>query len=182
MATDPGILQGRLDADVRIQTQYSSKEGFNFSQTGRLALKQARMRFADVDLADENFTWDGTVQVKLPAASDTLQIEIAGQLAGKGGAVNPTPDKLAFRHNGLGWNGKFVLDRNTEKTDLDFDGALTIEKFKMATPELNLVEENLLWDGIVRIKDTEFARGAFYHSRGTDWQERRRPWIHLRRI
>jgi len=151
ISADPSTLQGRLVSDVRIQTQYSSKEGFNFSQRGRLTLKQARMRFGDVDLADENFTWDGTVQVKLPATSDTLQIEIAGQLEGKGGFVNPTPDKLAFRHKGLGWNGKFVLDHKTQTADYNFAGALALQEFKMAAPEMNLAEENLRWDGDVRI-------------------------------
>ena len=152
IATDPSTLQGRLDADVRIQSKYSSEKGLNFDQTGRLALKKPRMRFGDVDLADENFTWNGTVQVKLPAASDALQIAVAGQLEGKGGFVNPTPGKLAFAHNGLGWNGKFVLDRKTETADLNFDGALTLQKFKMATADLNLDEENLAWNGSVQIK------------------------------
>jgi hypothetical protein len=166
IATDASTLQGRLDADVRIQTQYSSEEGFNFSQRGRLALKQASMRFEDVDLADENFTWDGTVEVKLPAASGALQIEIAGQLEAIGGSVNPTPEKLAFRHSGLDWNGKFILDRNREKTDLEFDGALTIEEFKMATPELNLEEKGLLWDGSVQIKIPNSPDALFITAAG----------------
>ena len=151
IAADPGTLQGRLDADVGIQGKFSSAKGFSFDQTGRLALNQARMRFGDINLADENFSYDGTVQVKLPAASQGLQIAVAGRLEGKGGLINPAPDKLAFQHNGLGWNGKFVLDRKTETADLNFDGALSLQKFKMAAPDLNLAEESLLWDGSVRI-------------------------------
>ena len=151
IAADPGTLKGQLDGDVRIQTQYSSEKGFNFDQTGRLALKQVRMRFADVDLADQNFTWDGTVQVKLPSTSDALLIAIAGQLKGTGGFVNPTPDKLGFQHNGLGWNGKFVLDLKPQTADYTIDGALALQDFRMAIPEINLAEESLSWDGKVRI-------------------------------
>ena len=166
ISADPSTLQGRLVSDVRIQTQYSSEKGLDLDQKGRLAITQARLRFGDLELADENLTWDGSVQVKLPAASAILQVTVAGKLEGKGGFVNPTPDKLAFQHNGLGWNGKFVLDRNTEETDLDFDGALTIEKFKMATPQLNLDEEGLLWDGSVRIKIPNSPDALFITAAG----------------
>jgi len=151
IGADPSTLKGRLDANVRIQCQYSSEKGLDFNQTGRLSLKQARLPFGDVDLADENLTWDGSVFVNLPSASDLLQITIAGQFEGSGGFVNPTPDKLAFQHKGLGWNGKFVLDRKTQTADYNFDGALALQDFKMATPEINLTEENLRWDGNVRI-------------------------------
>ena len=151
ITADPGTLQGRLDSDVRIQTQYSSEKGFDFDQSGRLAITQARLRFGDLELADENFTWDGSVQVKLPAASNILQIAVAGKLEGNGGFVNPTQDKLAFQHKGLGWNGKFILDRKTQTADYIFDGALALQDFKMAAPEMNLAEENLRWDGNVRI-------------------------------
>jgi hypothetical protein len=152
IAADPSTLQGRLDADVSIQGNFSSAKGLSFDQKGRLALDRARMRFGDVDLADEHFAWNGTVQVKLPAASDGLQIAATGQLEGKGGFANPAPDKLAFQHNGLAWNGKFVLDQKAEISDLNFDGALTLQQFKMAKPELNLAEEDLRWDGSVQIK------------------------------
>jgi hypothetical protein len=152
MAADPSTLQGRLDADVRIQSKYSSETGFTFDQTGRLALKQASMHFGDVDLADENFTWDGTVQVKLPAASDAFQVAVAGQLEGQGGSVKPTPDKLSFQHSRLNWNGKFVLTQKPETTDFTVDGELKLQKFKIATTDLNLDEESLAWNGSVRVK------------------------------
>jgi len=151
ISADPSTLQGRLVSDVRIQTQYSSEKGFDFDQKGRLAITQARLRFGDLELADENFTWDGSVQVKLPAASAILQVTVAGKLEGKGGFVNPTPDKLAFQHKGLEWNGKFVLDHKTQTADYNFDGALALQDFKMAAPEMNLAEEDLRWDGNVRI-------------------------------
>ncbi|MGW8301110.1 MAG: DUF748 domain-containing protein [Desulfobacterales bacterium] len=151
ISADPGTLQGRLVSDVRIQTQYSSKKGFDFDQKGRLAITQARLRFGDLELADENFTWNGSVQVKLPAASDILQVTVAGKLEGKGGFVNPTPDKLSFQHKGLEWNGKFVLGHKTQTADYNFDGALALQDFQMAAPEMNLAEKNLRWDGNVRI-------------------------------
>jgi hypothetical protein len=152
IAADPSTLQGRLDADVTILGKISAEQKFSYDQKGRVALHQIRTRFGGLTVADEDITWDGTVQVKLPAASDALQIAAAGQLEGKGGFVNPTPDKFAFQHNGLSWNGKFVLDHNTETADLNFDGALTLQKFKMTIPELNLDEESLLWDGSLQIK------------------------------
>jgi hypothetical protein len=151
IAADPGTLKGQLDGDVRIHSKYSSEKGFNFDQTGRLSLKQTRMRFADVDLADQNIAWDGTVQVKLPSTSDALLIAFTGQLKGTGGFINPTPDKLGFQHKGLGWNGKFVLDRKTQTDDYTIDGALALQDFKMAIPEINLTEESLSWDGNVQI-------------------------------
>ena len=167
MAADPNTLQGRVDADARILTQYSSEKGFNFDQTGGLVFEQARMRFGDVDFADENFTWDGTVQIKLPAASDVFQISVAGKLEGKGGSVNPTPEKLEFQHSGLNWNGKFILDRKTEMTDLNFDGALTLQKFKMATSELNLAEEDLKWNGDLQIVLPENAAARRLTTNGS---------------
>ena len=166
MATDPGFLRGRLDADVRIQTQYSSKEGLNFSQSGRLALKQARMRFGDVTLADENFTWDGTVQVKLPAASDELHISVTGKLEANEGAVNPAADTLLFQHSGMNWDGKFVMAQKPETADFTMEGELKVREFKMATADLNLVEENVTWDGIVQIKVPSSAETTFVSATG----------------
>ena len=152
IAADPSTLQGRLDADVGIQGKFSSAKGFSFGQTGRLALNQARMRFGDVDLADEHFTWDGTVQVKLPAASDTLQIAVAGQLEGQGGSVNPAPENFNLQHEGLNWNGKFALTRKPENSELKVDGALKLQNFKMTASDVNLAEESLTWDGGLQIE------------------------------
>jgi hypothetical protein len=166
IAADPSTLQGRMDADIRIQSKYSSKKGLNFDQTGALALKQARMRFGDVDFADENFTWDGTVQVKLPAASDELQIAVAGKLEGKGGSVNPTPEKLEFQHSGLNWNGKLALTQKTETADFTFEGALKLREFKIASGDLNLDEESLAWDGSVQIKMPSSAKALFISAAG----------------
>jgi hypothetical protein len=73
-------------------------------------------------------------------------------LKGNGGSVDPAPDKLRFQHNGLDWKGKFVLNGKTETSELNFDGALTLQQFKTAATELNLAEEDLLWDGSVQIK------------------------------
>jgi hypothetical protein len=151
IAADPNTLQGRLDADVGIQGKFSSAKGFGFDQTGRLALNQARMRFGDVDLADEHFTWDGTFQVKLPAASDALQIAVAGQLEGQGGSVNPVPENVNLQHSGLKWNGKFALTRKPETSELKVDGALKLQNFKMAASSVNLTEENLTWNGSLQI-------------------------------
>ena len=152
IAADPSTLRGRLDADVRILSKYSSEKEFNFDHTGRLALNQARMRFGDVDLADEHFTWDGTVQVKLPAASDTLQIAVAGQLEGQGGSVNPAPENFNLQHEGLNWNGKFALTRKPENSELKVDGALKLQNFKMTASDVNLAEESLTWNGGVQIE------------------------------
>ena len=152
IAADPGTLQGRLDADVRILSKYSSEKEFNFDQTGRLALNRARMRFGDVDLADEHFTWEGTVQIKLPAASDALRIAAAGQLEGQAGYVNPAPENFNLQHRGLNWNGKFALTRKPETSELKVDGALKLQNFKLAASDVNLAEESLTWDGGVQIE------------------------------
>ena len=151
IAADPETLQGKLDTDGRIKIQYSSAKGFNFDQTGRLALKQTRIRFDEIDLADENLALDGKVQVNVPAASGALQITIAGQLDGKGGSINQAPDKLAFQHKGLDWNGKFVLHSKIQTAEYSFDGALALQDFKMASPEINMAEERVRWDGNVQI-------------------------------
>ena len=42
ITADPGTLQGRLDSDVRIQTQYSSEKGFDFDQSGRREIGRQR--------------------------------------------------------------------------------------------------------------------------------------------
>jgi len=152
IAPEPGMLQGLLDTDVRIQTQYSPEKGFSFDQTGRLTLKQARLRLDEIDLADQNFTWNGTVQMKLPdSASDFIQLTVAGQLKGSGGSVNSTPAKLTFQHRGLSWDGKFVLSQKTRMADYTLDGGLALQDFKMDASEMNLAEESLRWDGEVRL-------------------------------
>ncbi|MGD2186442.1 MAG: DUF748 domain-containing protein [Desulfobacterales bacterium] len=150
VADDAADLQGRLDADVRIQSQYGSEKGFSFDLTGRLVLKEARMRFGDVDLADDEIVWNGTWLVKMPKASDELIIRAAGELKGEDGSLNPPVEKLGFRHSGLNWNGKFVLTAKPKAVDFTVDGELKLLVFNMVTADLNLAEENLSWNGILK--------------------------------
>ena len=151
IAAAPDALQGRLDADVRIQSQYGSEKGFTFDQKGRLNLKQARMRFEDVELADADLRWDGAVQINMPNHTpEALQITAAGVLEGQDGSVNPSPQTLAFRHSGLNWNGKFVLSQKPQTADITFEGQLKLREFNMADADLNLDEDNLTWNGSLK--------------------------------
>jgi hypothetical protein len=135
---------------VKLQVHNSRVKLRSAQFTSELSVEQARMRFGDVELADENFTRNGTAPVKLPAVSDELHISAAGQLEGKDGFVNPPVEKLAFQHSGLNWNGKFVLAQTPETTDFTVEGEIKIQEFKMATFNVNLAEESLSWNGSLK--------------------------------
>ena len=152
IAEAPDRWQGRLDADVRIQSQYSSEKGLNFQQTGRLVLEETRMQFENVDLADENLTWEGTLQIKSPAGANGLQIAAAGQLKGNGGFINPAPENLKLHHSGLSWHGKFALEHKPQTADFTVQGALLLKAFQMDAADLKLDDKNFSWDGVVRVQ------------------------------
>jgi hypothetical protein len=151
IAGAPDMLQGRLDAAMRLQGKYGSKNGFTFDQSGRLALKQTRMRFGDVELTDGHIRWDGSTQIIVPRTRDGFQITASGVLDGREGAVKPSAENFALRHGGLNWNGKFALARKPTTTDITFEGALNLREFDMAGAGLNLDEENLTWNGSVQM-------------------------------
>jgi len=152
IAPAPNSLQGRLDADVRFQGKYHSNKGFNFEPSGHLSIEQSHLRFADVEIVDENLGWDGELQIKLPNTSGELYISANGQLEVKTGSVNPATEPLSLRHSGLVWKGKFVLAQKQNATDLSIDGGLKLNAFEMATSGVNLAEESLGWNGNVQIQ------------------------------
>ena len=152
IAPAPDSLQGRLDADVRFQGKYSSEQGYYFEPAGHLALNQSQMRFADVEIVDEDIVWDGEFQIKLPNASDELYVNATGKLEGKTGSVNPAMDQLSLKHSRLVWNGKFALAQKQNTTDLSIDGGLKLDAFEMAAAGVNLAEKSLGWNGNVQIK------------------------------
>jgi hypothetical protein len=155
IAADPAGLQGRLDADVRIRGINDSEKGFSFDQKGRIVVQGIRSQFGSVTLADKDLTWNGTVQVKMPKASDAIRIAASGRLEGKEGSVNPAPENLMFRHSGLKWNGKLSLAHNPETSDFKLDGVLKLQELKMITSDVSLSDKSLTWNGSLEFLMTE---------------------------
>ncbi len=64
-------LEGRLDADLNIETRQTSDSGFSHHQKGLLNLSQIRTQIGDSDFSNENLAWDGAVRIDIPKSAES---------------------------------------------------------------------------------------------------------------
>jgi len=75
-------LEGRLDADLTIETRQTADTGISHTQKGVLSLHQARMQIEDSDITNKSLDWDGVVRIDIPKTAETLKIAADGRLNG----------------------------------------------------------------------------------------------------
>ena len=56
-------LEGRFDADLKIETRQTADGGFNHHKKGLLKLSQIQTQIEDIELSNESLAWDGAVQL-----------------------------------------------------------------------------------------------------------------------
>ncbi len=142
-------LDGQLDADLNVDAKQMAS-GLLINQKGRLTLRQISVQAEKIDFSDEQFNWDGTMQVSIAQTSGDLKLETDGQIDGTLMSIAIGNEDLRLQHEGLNWNGKFALDQNSEENHLDFDGKLKLQNFKMDSSDLNLADEDLSWEGTIQ--------------------------------
>jgi hypothetical protein len=150
-------LEGRLDADLTIETRQTADTGFSHTQKGVLSLHQARTRIEDTDFSNKSVSWDGTVRIDIPKTAETLKIAANGRLNGSQFAMASQNDNPQIQQEDLSWEGKANYEQTPAAANLNVDSILTLQNTRVNAPEVKLAEEKLNWKGTVQFSSTQKA-------------------------
>jgi hypothetical protein len=150
-------LEGRLDADLNIETRQTADTGFSHYQKGVLNLHQVRTQIEDSEFSNKSLGWDGTVRIDIPKTAETLKITANGRLNGSQLAMTSQNEEPQIQQDSLNWEGKVNFEQTPAAANLDVDSALTLQNTRVNAPDLKLVEEKLNWKGTVQLSSTQKA-------------------------
>lgn len=150
-------LEGRLDADLNIETRRMADTGLSHYQKGVLNLHQVRTQIEGADFSSKSLAWDGTVRIDIPKSAQTLKIAANGILNGSQFAMASQNEGPQIQHDHLNWEGKVNFEQTLGAANLNIDSVLTLQNTGVNTPNLKLAEEKLNWKGTVELSSTEKA-------------------------
>jgi outer membrane protein OmpA-like peptidoglycan-associated protein len=150
-------LEGRLDADLTIETRQTADTGFSHTQKGVLSLHQARMQIEDNDITNKSLDWDGVVRIDIPKTAETLKIAADGRLNGSQLALASQNEDPQIQQDSLNWEGKVDFEQTPGVTNLNIDSALALQNTTVNAPEVKLAKEKLTWKGTVQLSSTQKA-------------------------
>ena len=148
-------LEGRLDADLSIETRQMTDTGLRHTQKGRLNLHQARIRIEDTDLSNKSLAWDGTVRIDIPKSAKTLKVAANGKLNGAQLAMASQNENPQIQQEDLAWEGKVNFEQTPAGVNLTTDSTLALKNTGVNAPDVKLAEEKLNWKGTVELSSTE---------------------------
>ena len=150
-------LEGRLDADLNIETGQMSDTGFRHTQKGRLNLYQARTRIEDTDFSNKSLAWDGTVRIDIPKSAETLKIAANGRLNGSQLAMASQNENPQIQQEDLTWEGKVNFEQTPGATNFNIDSTLILQNTAVIAPDVKLTGDKLNWKGTVELSTTQKA-------------------------
>jgi len=148
-------LEGRVDADLNIETRQMSDTGFSHTQKGALKLHQVRIQIEDANFSNESLAWDGSVRIDIPKSTESLKIAADGRLNGTQLAMASQNENLQIQQEDLTWAGKVDFDQTAGAANLKADSVLTLQNTKVSAPDLKLAEEKLNWKGTAELSFSE---------------------------
>ncbi len=139
----------------------------NLNIEGALRLQNAELNTPDVKLAEEKLDWKGTVQLSSSEKAGEQRIIANGNLASGPLTINLLQENLNLKHAGLDWQGKLDYAQEKTSTNINADGQMRLLDVKMESPEVNLAEEKLTWNGTFQFSSTAKTDGQRIIADGT---------------
>jgi hypothetical protein len=144
-------LEGRFDADLKIETRQTADGGFNHHQKGLLKLSQIQTQIEDTEFSNESLAWDGAIQLDIPKSGEVLKISTDGKLNGSKLSMTAKNANMQIQQEHLNWKGTVQLsfaekagERRIIANGNLASGPLTIMLVK---ENLNLMHTGLDWQG-----------------------------------
>jgi hypothetical protein len=155
---DPQIQQEALTWEGKVNfEQIPGSASLNIDSA--LTLQNTKVNLPDAKLAEEKLTWKGTVQLSSTQKAGEQRIITNGNLASGPLTINLLQEKLNLTHAGLDWQGKFDYAREKGRTNINTDGQMGLLDIKVESPEINLAEEKLTWNGTFQFSSTAETDG-----------------------
>jgi outer membrane protein OmpA-like peptidoglycan-associated protein len=152
-------LEGRLDADLKIETHQTAEGGFNHHQKGPVKLHQVHTQIGDMELSEDGMVWEGALRVDIPKSEETLKISADGQLNGSKLALAMQNENIKIQQDNFTWKGKIDYAQKKTNLDLTTDGQISLAAVRMESSAVKLSEEKLSWKGALQFSSTANTEG-----------------------
>lgn len=159
-------LEGRLNADLKIETRQTASAGFSYHQEGRLNLQKISTLIGGAGFSGDGLAWDGTVQIDSPESEKALRIKADGQLTGAKLTSANKDETLRIQQDDLDWKGKIGFSQSAAVAELNLDGTLAARDTNITGPEINLSEEKLNWKGVLNFSNPNANADTHITSEG----------------
>jgi hypothetical protein len=150
-------LEGRLDADLNIETRQTPDAGLSHYQKGRLNLHQARTQIEDADFSNQSLAWDGSVRIDIPKSAEKLNITANGRLTGSQLAMASQKENQQIQQEEMNWEGKINFEQTPAVVNLNVDSTLTLQNTRVNAPDVKLAEEKINWKGKLQFSSKQKA-------------------------
>jgi outer membrane protein OmpA-like peptidoglycan-associated protein len=160
-------IEGRLDADLNIETRQTAAADFSHHQKGRLNLQQIRTQIEGADFSNDGLAWDGALRLDIPKSEGALKISADGQLKGSKIKLAMPNENIKIQQDNLSWKGKIDYAQDKTNENIKAGGQIVFHDVKMEYPEVNLAEEKLSWKGALQFSSTAKAGGQRIIADGT---------------
>ncbi|MGD9078356.1 MAG: DUF748 domain-containing protein [Desulfobacterales bacterium] len=160
-------LEGRLEADLNIETRQTAENGFSHHQKGLLKLSQIQIRIEDTEFSNESIAWDGELKVDIPKLGEVLKISTDGKLNGSKLSLTAKNADMQIQQEQLNWEGKLNFEQTPVAVDLNADSTLSLQNTEVNTADVKLTEEKLNWKGTTQLSFVEKAAEQRIMANGT---------------
>ncbi|MGD9175213.1 MAG: DUF748 domain-containing protein [Desulfobacterales bacterium] len=152
-------LEGHLDLDLNIETRQAAGRTIDHFQKGSVKLHQLHTQIADVKLSKEDLAWNGAVRVNLAKSEEGMKVSADGQLNGSKLTLDSENENLMLRQDKASWKGKINYVQDNTQQKINTDGQISLVGLKMESPQLNLTEEGLTWQGPLQFNSSADTKG-----------------------
>jgi outer membrane protein OmpA-like peptidoglycan-associated protein len=152
------IQQGGLDWQGKIDYVQTDAAGV-LNLNGALKMRNTNITASGMNVSGETLNWRGVFKFSNPSANTGEHITSDGELKSGSLKLGLPQKKIDFEYGGLDWQGKFDYTRQKAEQAINTDGQMRVIDVKIKSPEVNLVEKELSWKGILQLFAKEETKG-----------------------
>jgi outer membrane protein OmpA-like peptidoglycan-associated protein len=130
------------------------KTGQKITADGQISLVDLKVASPQFNLFEEKLTWQGPVELSSDPDAVNQRIIADGQLNGAALSLNIENEKLKFQQNEFSWKGKIDYAQDKANRKIKSDGQISLVDLKVASPQFDLSEEKLTWQGPLELLTT----------------------------
>jgi hypothetical protein len=145
------------------QDRFSWQGKFDYAQDksnqkittdSQISLDELKLASPQFNLSEDRLTWQGPVEFSSAPETDGQKIVADGRLNGASLSVAIPNENVKLQQNNFGWQGKidYAQDENTQ--NMKTDGQISLVDLKMESPQFNLSEDKLTWQGPIEFSTT----------------------------
>lgn len=121
---------------------------------GQISLVDLKVTSPQFNLSEDKLTWQGPVEFSSGPETAGQKIIADGRLNGSMLSMNLEEEDLRVQQDDFSWKGKFDFAQDRTSRKITTDGQISLIDLKVASPQFNLSEDKLAWQGPVEFSTT----------------------------